>query len=413
MSLIHMTVIAGLMILLILLIRYFALAKVPKVTFIALWLLVIARLLIPFEMPFGINLSKHFTNNPVVAQLKASPVTVNSSTNLTTETFIPINSYTNANMMLRIWVVGMAFMGLYFVANHVKFFRHINDSIPVEDERLLELVNKYQSKLKRKIQLRQSQKIVSLLTYGIVKPVILIPKAFDSDQLNQLEYAFAHEYIHVKRFDCLIKIIVAVVLCIHWFNPLVWVMYVLLNRDIELSCDEKVLELFGEKSISIYALTLIDFAEKQNKIIPVCSYFSKHSEIEERIKMMAVKSKKSWIGASLATLLVGGTMVAFASDTKDSPNLDTPVEYFSENDPNILIPWEENIYCDVETPSNYAFWHDEFGEILCYGTEDPLNVLHYGVETPSNYAPWYDEFGERDYSILAPWEEILHYGIEN
>lgn len=385
MNLIQMTVIAGLMILVILLIRHFKLAIVPKVTFVALWLLVMIRLLIPFEMTFGMALPDPFANHPSVSQLAGQQELINHTLNLPIEPIVDNNaiysttlSFFNENIMLGVWIVGMIPMTLYFVVNHAKFLRHVSDSIPVEGD-ILELINKYQSKLKRKIQIRQSQKVVSPLTYGVIKPVILIPKTLNLSQLSQLEYVLAHEYIHVKRFDCFIKIMAAVVLCVHWFNPLVWIMYVLLHRDIELACDEKVLELFGEQAKSTYALTLIHFAEKQNQFSPVYSSFSKHSGIEERIKMMAIKSKKSWVGASLAVLLVSGTMVAFASDTQDYSKPEIPVKETVEREddpPNLNDDLAPDGYSDIkeaeETPliepispheDNYAVYEIEPGAV--------------------------------------------------
>ena len=371
MNLIHMTVTAGLMILLSLFIRHFFLTKVPKVTFVVLWLLVIIRLLVPFEIPFGMRLPEIF-NNLSTTQPELSLLLFDGTVSLSTKSFYlaeqnvgvyPIHSeilnFFSESMMLGMWTVGMITMVLYFMVNHVKFLHYVSDSIPVENKYLLELTNKYQSKLKRQIQIRQSQKIVSPLTYGVISPIILIPKTFNFSQPGQLEYVFAHEYIHIKRFDCLIKIIATIVLCIHWFNPLVWLMYVVLQRDIELACDEKVLGLFPEQAKLTYALTLIDLAKKQNKTIPVYSYFSKYSGIEERIKMMAGKNKKSWFGATLAVLLVSGTMVVLASEPEEYLNSETPVEEIVEHEnysPKVEIP-------DIEINDDLATDEDNDVEV--------------------------------------------------
>jgi len=69
-------------------------------------------------------------------------------------------------------------------------------------------------------------------------------------------YILTHEFIHIKRFDYAWKLLFAAAVCVHWFNPLVWLMYILANRDIELACDEKVLQIFGRKSRASYGLTL-------------------------------------------------------------------------------------------------------------------------------------------------------------
>lgn len=73
-----------------------------------------------------------------------------------------------------------------------------------------------------------------------------------------------HEYVHIRRFDCLLKLLLTAALCLHWLNPLVWVMYLLANRDIELCCDEVVLPRMGLEKRSVYAMTLIDLEEQKS-----------------------------------------------------------------------------------------------------------------------------------------------------
>ena len=109
----------------------------------------------------------------------------------------------------------------------------------------------------RAIRIRRSDRISAPLTYGILKPVILMPKETDWKNRQQLQYVFLHEYMHICRLDIVWKLIAALALCIHWFNPLVWIMYILFNRDIELSCDESVVRRFGETYKSAYARALV------------------------------------------------------------------------------------------------------------------------------------------------------------
>lgn len=71
------------------------------------------------------------------------------------------------------------------------------------------------------------------------------------------------------------KCLLAASLCVHWFNPLVWVMYVLANRDIEISFDEAVVKTFGETTKAAYALSLISLEEKKSRLNPLCNNFSK------------------------------------------------------------------------------------------------------------------------------------------
>ena len=91
----------------------------------------------------------------------------------------------------------------------------------------------------------------------------------------------------------MVKLIATLALCIHWFNPVVWAMYIFLNRDIELSCDESVVRQFGETSKSNYAKTLISMEEKKSGLIPLHNSFSRNA-IEERITAI-MKTKKMTI----------------------------------------------------------------------------------------------------------------------
>ena len=100
-------------------------------------------------------------------------------------------------------------------------------------------------------------RISSPLTFGVLRPVILVPKKTDWTDETALRYVLEHEFVHIQRFDVLSKLLLIAAVCVHRFNPLVWVMYVLANRDLELSCDETVLRRFGGDIRAAYARVLI------------------------------------------------------------------------------------------------------------------------------------------------------------
>ena len=100
-------------------------------------------------------------------------------------------------------------------------------------------------------------RISSPLTFGGLRPVILVPKKTDWTDETALRYVLEHEFVHIQRFDVLSKLLLIAAVCVHRFNPLGWVMYVLANRDLELSCDETVLRRFGGDIRAAYARVLI------------------------------------------------------------------------------------------------------------------------------------------------------------
>ena len=118
---------------------------------------------------------------------------------------------------------------------------------------------------------------------ALLRPVILVPAALDWTEHKTLHYIFAHEYVHIRRFDAAVKLLLAGALCVHWFNPLAWVMYVLANRDLELSCDERVMDALGGREKASYALTLINMEEARSRCFSPYNHFSKLA-IEERIR---------------------------------------------------------------------------------------------------------------------------------
>lgn len=120
------------------------------------------------------------------------------------------------------------------------------------------------------------------LTSGILKPRIILPKQMNYANNQTLDFVLTHEMVHINSFDNLLKLFMLVALVVHWFNPLVWVMF-LLNKDIEFSCDEKVMSILGEEYRADYATTLISLAEENNPFsMTICSGFGK-TKIEKRI----------------------------------------------------------------------------------------------------------------------------------
>lgn len=123
---------------------------------------------------------------------------------------------------------------------------------------------------------------------GLVHPVIYLSSGLDPESRKVV---LCHERVHLQRRDYLFKPAALVICCVHWFNPLVWAMYVLANRDLELSCDETVLRRFGGDVRGAYARVLIRMEERRRGVQPQCNYFSKNA-MEERIRAI-MKMKRS------------------------------------------------------------------------------------------------------------------------
>ena len=205
---------------------------------------------------------------------------------------------------------GVVICGLYYLITYVRCLREFQTSLPVEKTVLQEQINALP--IRRKIRVRQWDLAAAPLTYGIFHPVILLPKALMQEDMEKLNFVLIHEYMHIRCLDALKKLILVAVCCIHWFNPLVWVMSMLANRDIELACDQNVVRFLGQETRSAYALTLIHMEEQRNVRITLGNSFSKNA-MEERIVAIMREKKESIMIGVLSGVLSAGLVLAFTT----------------------------------------------------------------------------------------------------
>ena len=314
-----MSVAGGVLILFIVVIRALAIHRLPKTTFLALWMIAALRLLLPLSipMPFKIHIDLDVFSD-VVQKLPSGnigfPIPGESRHAYDTGAVVSSPAAERISIFVILWLVGVLLLALYFSISYLRSMRKFRMSVPDNTPYIREWLNAHQ--IVRPIEVRSSDLISSPLTYGILHPVILLPKKLDRNDQAALQYVLTHEYVHIRRFDAITKILFAAVLCIHWFNPFVWVMYVLANRDIELSCDAWVIRMMGEKNRSSYALMLIKMEEKRSGMSALYSHFGKNA-ISERIEAIMKFKKTSIWACILALALIAGATTAFAAARTD------------------------------------------------------------------------------------------------
>lgn len=324
MSILEMSLSATFMIAAIWGIRSLALERLPKKTFLALWLAALIRLLIPFSIPSafsvftllgkaGFSYSSGQLNTAAEVAV-AAPSVVQAGPPAEVAAGGPEVSVSPA---LLIWIAGMAALGIWFTASYFRYYKKFKTSLPASHPHVEAWLGSH--KTIRRIQVRVSDRIAAPLTYGVFRPVILLPRGMDYGCEQKLDYVLTHELVHIRRFDVLTKILLAAALCIHWFNPLVWVMYILANRDLELACDETVVRASGRASASSYAMTLINMQER-SRMSPLHSGFSRYA-IEERIRAIMKTKRTTLMGILIAFLIIAGTATAFATSatTTEAP----------------------------------------------------------------------------------------------
>ena len=315
MSLFQMSVAVGALILCIVVVRALAIHRLPKTTFLVLWMIAALRLLLPLSipLPFNIHIGLDVFSD-VVQELPSgnigSPLPGESLPSYDTGAAAPSPATEHISIFVILWLVGVLLLAIYFSISYFRSMRKFRMSIPDNTPYIQNWLTAHQ--ISRPLAVRSSDLISSPLTYGILHPVILLPKKLDRNDQAALKYVLTHEYVHIRRFDAITKILFAAVLCIHWFNPLVWVMYVLANRDMELSCDAWVIRMMGEKNRSSYALMLIKMEERKSGMSALCSHFSKNA-ITERIEAIMKFKKTSTVACALALVMVVGATTAFAA----------------------------------------------------------------------------------------------------
>lgn len=382
MSLLQMSFSGAVMILAVIIIRALAINRLPKKTFMILWGIVLLRLLVPFSIPSALSVyslaergqdplaQAAYTEQGIdgdsggrmnpggLADVHMNQKDRTNSTRMAIsqgggkeasdegQTSRPVLKTDSDVIFWVIWIIGFAACALYFVVSYLRFWFRFQASFPVENafvqrwlqeqscqcpKPVLSDQNKAASVLKwlgahrRRPCVRQSDRISTPLTYGVLHPVILMPRGTDWEDVRHLQYVLTHEYVHICRYDALTKLLVICALCVHWFNPMVWIMWLLFNRDVEISCDESVVRRMGESSRSAYALMLIRMEAARSGVAPLCSgLLSKigKNAMEERITAIMKTKKKSALAVAAAAILVISVTTAFATSAADNKNTD-------------------------------------------------------------------------------------------
>jgi len=320
-----MSFFGAVMIIAVVIVRAAAIEKLPKRVFLLLWELVLLRLLLPFSVPSILSaysfVGRSKPMQEVLEQkpevnifLQAKPGQINAGT----IEALPENE-AGLSLWFLIWLTGMVLCAAFFAISYLRCYTRFRSALPVDNGFTVQWLKEH--RLRRPVRIRQTDQILSPLTYGIFRPVILMPKGTDWENRQQLKYVLLHEYIHICRFDMVVKLFAVIALCIHWFNPFVWLMYLLFNRDIELACDECVVRRLGEALRSAYARTLIGMEEKKSGITPLYNNFSKNA-IEERIRAI-MKTEKITRGILLVSVIVVISIVVLFATSAESVSRQT------------------------------------------------------------------------------------------
>ncbi len=219
---------------------------------------------------------------------------------------------------------------------------------------------------------------------GIFSPKIYIPSLLTEEERG---YVIAHEKAHLKRLDCVWKPLGFILLAMYWFNPLSWVAYILLCRDIELACDERVI---ADKDIEYkkqYAMTLLNCSSPK-KMVSACPLAFGEVSVKTRIKMVLNYKKPAFwlVLAAVAACVV--VMVCFMTNPKSSAPDNESVAGENIDESSSAEPDSEKLVAEggseVINNNGWSVWFDAMPGYSFSYSEDGIDIA-------------YDEFGEKAY----------------
>lgn len=288
MSLLQMTFSGAIIILVVILIRTLFLNRLPKSTFLVLWGIALFRLLIPYTLPSEVsiyNMIKQVdqVNTPVMEYMTdTTTLPLQTAKGMAVEND---NSFPFSIFQI-IWGIVFFICVIYFLVSYIKCHQNFAMSLPIDDNFINEWSENHKGK--RALRIRQSDCISTPISYGLLHPTILLPKTFDLQNKETLECILEHELVHIQRFDIVTKRLMVLALCIHWFNPFVWAMYCLFNRDLEIACDDLSVRHLGTDKKADYAHALIALEEARSGFMPYYNAFSKNAAEERILSIMKI-----------------------------------------------------------------------------------------------------------------------------
>lgn len=276
--------------------------RLPRRYSYALWSILGIRLLCPFSFSSAVSLfnllkptvagSKitYIPQNIAYAEIPAVNVgipAVNEAVNAALPAAEPAASVNPVQILLfaaaTIWLVGIAAMLAYSVASYLAVRRRVSSATLLRENVYI------------------CGNIETPFVYGITKPKIYIPANVSG---NDLDYILAHERAHIKRGDHITKLLALAALTLHWFNPFAWLSFKLMTKDMELSCDERVLVQLGHDVKKPYAEALLNISVKQNKLSYGGLLSFGESSIKSRIKGVLAAKKPTVIVTAVAVAAV-------------------------------------------------------------------------------------------------------------
>jgi len=411
-SVLNMSLTASYVILFVILVRQ-VLKKSPKFISYVLWIVVALRLIIPFSFESMFSLMPRNTNTaPIphdiiyqkspqintgietvdsfVNQSLPAPTTVGASAN-------PLQIY--AEIGAYIWILGIVALLVYSFVSILSLYKQLKRAQLIEKN------------------IFEANNLKTPFVLGLVRPKIYLPVGLSATERS---YILLHEQTHIHRKDHIIKILAFLILSIHWFNPLVWVAFILMSKDMELSCDERVLKEMDEDIIKPYANSLLSLATGKHILNGSPLAFGE-GNVKGRIKnVLNYRKPKFWIMV-ISIIIVLAVSIGLITN----PKSDTDINSNNKGNDNELSS-EVNVSKDNnQDEQDVLILIEVFGEQLKkVSLSAPKDVISTSIE--ENYSDyvtsellqkWQDNpQSAPGRTVSSPWPEgidILRMEMEN
>jgi len=285
------------------------LRKAPKWIYVLLWGIVAVRLICPFSIESALSLIPSAETIPLDIEMDSTPAidsgiyAVNQLINPAISASFTPQPAASANPLQiwisvasNVWVVGVAALLIYTVISCWCLHRKVATAVCYRDN------------------IFQSENVGSPFVLGVIKPRIYLPfKISDAD----LESVIAHEQAHISRKDHWWKPLGFLLMAIHWFNPFAWIAYVVLCRDIELACDERVIKDLDNDKKADYTQALVSVGVNRRSIA-ACPLAFGEVGVKARVKSIMKYKKPTFCIIALAAIVCAIVMVCFLTNPRDN-----------------------------------------------------------------------------------------------
>ena len=319
---INMSITSSYVILFVIAARFF-LKKAPKLFSYALWAIPFLRLVFPFsfESTFSlVSINREIIPENIVSghtpPIQSAISTIDGAVNyipqaadspLSSAFYLPLPSEVNPiqrwiSLGSTIWIIGLLLLLVLSVYSTIRLSRRLKSASLIRDN------------------IYSADHIETAFVFGLLRPRIFLPC-----NLSQTEalYVIRHEEIHIRRLDHLVKFLASLIVSIHWFNPLVWLAFYLMGVDMELSCDESVINEMGYAARKDYSSSLLSLSTGKRRLVGSPLAFSENNT-KGRIKnILNYEKPKFWIvivSIIFVAVLTVGLLSNRPQKQKENPN---------------------------------------------------------------------------------------------